>query len=129
MLCDLCVELNDEVDRLMEALNTAKAEIATLQTDANNTQGDQDDSAKTIDDLRDQLEEKSGEVRSMEDRIRQLRVTLERERSKRQQQDSGVKDGDDARKELAGKNRQIESLEEQLRRNTSAEIQRLKRGM
>lgn len=45
-----------------------------------------------------------------------------------EKEDELNKMADKLRRELANKDRQIESLEEQLRRNTSAELRRLKRG-
>ena len=145
MLVSLFTELEQEVKRLVDALSTAKAQMSNLQTDMQTIQashGDGDQAASTIDELRQTLEDKDETIKTLELTIKRLETALERERSKKGGSggSSGsngsagrssqlAADNDSLRKDLAHKNRQIESLEEQLRRSTSADIQRLKRGM
>ena len=145
MLVSLFTELEQEVKRLVDALSTAKAQMSNLQTDMQTIQashGDGDQAASTIDELRQTLEDKDETIKTLELTIKRLESALERERSKKGgsggssgsngsagRSNQSAADNDSLRKDLAHKNRQIESLEEQLRRSTSADIQRLKRGM
>ena len=119
----------------MAALSATKSEMSNLQADMQHIKASHATSAQTVDELRHELDAKRETVQTLELTVQRLQASLERSRrgsggggGSGSNGAHGVHDSDSLRKELAHKDRQIESLEEQLRRNTSAEIQRLKRG-